>query len=108
MARSRCAISEEMKPKLVYAKIPGAAGVAREVASGEAEIALNQMQELVAVAGIEIVGPFPGNLQLTTVFSAVVMGGVTNVNAAKALIDFLRTPEAAAVIKANGLEPATP
>ena len=104
----RLGISEEMKPKLVYAKIPGAAGIAREVANGEAEIALNQLQEFVPVAGIEIVGPFPGDLQLTTVFSVVIMGSATNVDGAKALINFLRTPEAAGMIKAKGMEPATP
>jgi molybdate transport system substrate-binding protein len=104
----RLGIGEEMKPKMVYAKVPGAAGVALEVANGEAEIALNQLQEFVPVAGIEIVGPFPGDLQLTTVFSAVIMGSATNVDVAKALINFLRTPEAARVIKAKGLEPAVP
>ena len=104
----RFGISEEMKPKLVYAKVPGAAGIAREVANGEAEIALNQLQEFVPVAGIEIVGPFPGDLQLTTVFAAVIMGSATNVDGAKALINFLRTPEAAAVLKAKGLEHANP
>lgn len=104
----RLGIAEEMKPKLVYAKIPGAAGVAREVANGEAEIALNQLQEFVPVAGIEIVGLFPSDLQLTTVFSAVIMGGATNVDVAKALISFLRAQDAAKVIRAKGLEPATP
>ena len=103
----RLGISEEMKPKLVYAKIPGAAGIAREVANGEAEIALNQLQEFVPVAGIEIVGPFPSDLQLTTVFAAVIMAGARNAEASNALINFLRTPVATAVIRAKGLEPAT-
>jgi len=103
----RLGIAEEMKSKLVYAKVPGAAGVALEVVNGEAEIALNQLQEFMPVAGIEIVGPFPGDLQLATVFSAAIMDGATNVDVAKALINFLRTPEAASVIKAKGLEPAT-
>jgi molybdate transport system substrate-binding protein len=102
----RLGIGEEMKPKMVFAKVPGAAGAALEVANGEAEIALNQLQEFVPVAGIEIVGPFPGDLQLTTVFSAVIMGSATNVDVARALINFLRTPEAAKVIKTKGLEPA--
>lgn len=69
---------------------------------------LNQLQEFVPVAGIEIVGPFSSDLQLTTVFSAVIMGGATNVDVAKAVINFLRTADAAKVIKAKGLEPATP
>ena len=78
------------------------------VAEGKAEIALHQMQELIAVPGIEIVGPLPGNLQETFVFSAAVVTDANDVKAVKALIDFLRTPEARAVIKAKGMEPATP
>lgn len=102
----RLGIAEQMKPKFIYST--GLAGVARDVANGDAEIALYQLQELAPVAGIEIVGPFPGDLQLTTVFSAVIMGGAKNVDVAKALINFLRMPEAVSVIKAKGLEPATP
>lgn len=104
----RLGIAEEMKTKLVYAKIPGAAGVAHEVAIGEAEIALGQLQELVSVAGIEIVGPFPNDLQLTTVFSAAIMESATNIDVAKALISFLRSQDAVKVISAKRLEPATP
>lgn len=104
----RLGIADEMKPKLVIAKIPGAPGIAREVANGEAEIALNQLQELVPVAGIDIVGPFPPELQLITVFSVVIMGGASNTEAARTLISFLRNSEAANVMKAKGLEPAVP
>jgi molybdate transport system substrate-binding protein len=104
----RLGITDEMKNKLVYAKIPGAAGVAHEVAIGEAEIALSQLQELVPVAGIEIVGPLPSDLQLTTVFSAAIMRSATNIDVAKALISYLRTQEAVNVIRAKRLEPATP
>jgi molybdate transport system substrate-binding protein len=78
------------------------------VADGRAEIALHQIQELIAVPGIEIVGPFPEDLQETFVFSAGVMTVAKGTDAAKALINFLRTAEATAVIKAKGMEPATP
>ena len=78
------------------------------VAEGKAEIALHQMQELMAVPGIEIVGPLPGDLQETFVFSAGIMAGAREVKAARALIQFLRTPEARAVIKAKGMELAIP
>ena len=60
------------------------------------------------VAGIEIVGPRPGDLQETIVFSAAIMASAKQTEAGKALLDFLRTPEAAAAIKAKGMEPATP
>lgn len=102
----RLGIADQMKPKFIYST--GLAGVARDVANGDAEIALYQLQELVAVAGIDIVGPFPGDLQMATVFSAVVMDGAGSADAAKALIKFLRTAEASQVIRAKGLEPAAP
>lgn len=57
------------------------------------------------VTGIEIVGPLPGDLQNTLVFAAAIMTGAKDATAANALIDFLRIPEAAAVIKAKGMEP---
>jgi molybdate transport system substrate-binding protein len=63
---------------------------------------------LLLIAGIEVVGPLPGDLQSTSVFAAAIMSGTKNAEAAKALVDFLRTPEAAAVIKAKGMEPAAP
>ena len=76
------------------------------VANGKAEIGVAQFNR--PVAGIEVVGPLPGDLQDTLVFAAAIMGGTKSAEASKALVDFLRTPEAAAVIKAKGLEPAGP
>ena len=61
-----------------------------------------------SVAGVEIVGPLPGDLQDNIVFAAAIMGSSKNVQVGKALLDFLRTPEAAAVMKANGMEPGNP
>lgn len=104
----RLGISDEVKSKSIItfrAEDPLAApGYA--VASGRAEIALHQMQELLSVPGIEVVGPLPGDLQQTFFFSAGIMAGAKARDAGMALIDFLRTPAAAAVIKATGMEPA--
>jgi molybdate transport system substrate-binding protein len=102
----RLGIANEMQSKTVFPKPPGTMELM--VANGEAEIGVGQFQGFIAVAGIEIVGPLPGDLQDTIVFSAAIMGGTKNAEAAKALVDFLLTPEAAAVIKAKGLEPAGP
>ena len=106
----RLGIAEAVRPKLVLVSTPDqeATMPGRLVARGEAEVALHQMQELMAVPGVEIVGPLPGDLQATTVFSAAIMTGAKDDTAAKALVDFLRTPESAKVIKAKGMEPATP
>jgi len=95
-----------MKPKTVFLPKAGQVGVL--VASGEAEIAVQAFPELISVAGIEIVGPLPGDLQSTIVAAAAIMASAKDAEASKALVNFLRTPEAAAVIKAKGMEPATP
>jgi molybdate transport system substrate-binding protein len=102
----RLGIVNEIEPKTVLAR-PGD-DTAVLVANGQAEIGVHQFQVLMSVAGIEIVGPLPGDLQDTVVFAAAIMGGTKSAEASKALVDFLRTPEAAAVIKAKGMEPATP
>jgi len=104
----RLGIANEMKSKTVFAKIPDPVAVGLLVANGEAEIAVHQFVELIPVAGIEIVGPLPGDLQDTIVYSAAIMAGAKDSAASKTLVNFLRTPEAAAVIKAKGMEPATP
>ena len=104
----RLGIANDMKPKTVFSKLPGTTGFGREVANGEVEIAINQIQELLSVADIEVIGPLPGDLQNTIVFAAAIMDSTQNMDAAKALVNFLRTLEAAAVIKVKGMEPATP
>ena len=102
----RLGIANEMKSKTVFPnpKTPAEVGVL--VANGEAEIGVHLTQELISVAGIDIVGPLPGNLQNSIVFAAAVMGATKDAEAAKALVNFLRTPEAAAVMTAKGMDPS--
>ena len=104
----RLGVANEMKSKTVFPnpKTPAEVGVL--VANGEAEIGVHIIVELIPVAGIDIVGPLPGDLQNTIVFAAAVMASAKDADAAKALVNFLRTPEAVAVIKMKGMEPATP
>lgn len=78
------------------------------VAKGRAEIALHQLQELLAVPGIDIAGPFPGDLQGNFTFSAAIGTNTGQAAAAKALIEFLRTPGAMRAIRAKGMEPVSP
>jgi molybdate transport system substrate-binding protein len=99
-------ITGEMQPKSKYGA-GGAAGLAGLVVlRGEAEIGIQQMAELMAVSGIDIVGPLPRELQSVTPFVAGLTSDASHPDAAKALIRFLTTPEAKRVIKAKGLEPA--
>ncbi len=76
------------------------------VARGEADIAVQQIPELLPVAGTELVGPLPRELQNITSFSAAVLATSKNPKAAGALIEFLRSPKTAALLKAGGFEAA--
>jgi molybdate transport system substrate-binding protein len=93
--------------KEINAKAKLAHGVpsATLVVKGEADIAIQQLPELLAVPGVEIVGPLPGDLQNVTPFAAGVHVSSQNADAAKALIKFFQTPEAIAIIRSKGLEP---
>ena len=104
----RLGIANEMKSKTVFPNPKAPAEVGALVANGEAEIGVHIIVELMSVAGIDIVGPLPGDLQNTIVFAAAVMASAKDAEAAKALVNFLRTREAAAVTKAKGMEPAAP
>ena len=101
----RLGIAEEMKSKTVFPK-SGPVGIL--VANGEVEIGVHHLVQVIRIAGIEIIGPLPGDLQVFDVFAAAIMAGAKDAEASKALVNFLRTPEAATVIKATGMEPATP
>jgi molybdate transport system substrate-binding protein len=78
------------------------------VAKGKAEIALHQLQELMAVPGIDIAGPFPGELQGNFAFTAAIGTNASEPEAGKALIEFLHTRDAMVVIRAKGMEPVAP
>jgi molybdate transport system substrate-binding protein len=75
------------------------------VARGEAELGFQQVSELVAVPGIDYVGPLPPDVQRVTVFSAGVAAHAKDPDAARALIRFLASPDAIPVITKTGLEP---
>jgi molybdate transport system substrate-binding protein len=75
------------------------------VVNGEAEIALQPIPELMAVTGVDIVGPLPGDFQNVTTYAAGVPVYAAEAEAAEALVKFLTTPAAAAVFKARGLNP---
>jgi len=99
----RMGIEDQVKPKLKQVQgEPAGASVAR----GEAEIGFQQMSELLPVPGIDIVGPLPPDAQKITTFSAGLHAQANAPDAAKALVQFLTSPEAAPVIRRKGMEPA--
>jgi molybdate transport system substrate-binding protein len=78
------------------------------VARGEAEIGFQQVSELLPIPGIDYVGPLPPEVQRVTLFSAGVAAASKRPDAARALIGFLASPEAAGAITRTGLEPLAP
>ena len=95
-------IADAMKDKA--RKIP-ATPVGEIVARGDAEIGFQQVSELLPVQGIDIVGQLPSELQKVTVFSAGIASVSKEPDAGKALIKFLASPIARAVIIKSGMEP---
>ena len=81
----------------------GPAGEA--AASGEVEIGLTQISEILPYANAELVGPLPSDVQSYTYFSAAVSVASKEADVAKAFIKFLAAPAALAVIKSKGMEP---
>jgi len=102
----RLGISEQMKAKTKPQQ--GAEGLAQAVAGGEAELGFMFTNQLLSVRGVALIGPFPPELQNYNVFTAAVGTAAKQPEAAKALIKFLTSPAAVAVIKAKGMELATP
>ena len=100
----RLGIADQVKPK---SRMIPAEPVAAVVARGEAEIGFQQISELLPVPGIDYVGPLPPALQHVTIFSAGIAAGARRPEAARALLEFLTAPAAAAAIAKTGLEPIT-
>ena len=98
----RLGIADQMKAKTIL--VPGAQA-AEVVAKGEAELGVAQGSEIVPIAGAQLVGPLPGELASTTVFTAGIGAGSSAPDLAKEFLKFLRGPEAAARFKAKGFEP---
>lgn len=98
----RLGIADAMRGKITVA---GSGRVAEYVARGEAELAVQQISELVPVAGTDFVGPFPPELQLTTTFAAGVAAASALRDAATAFLGLLTAPDTAPLYDANGLEP---
>lgn len=96
-------IKQQMEGKA--AQIP-ATPVGEIIAHGQADFGCQQRSELKPVAGIDIVGLIPQEVQLKTQFSGAVVRGASQPQAARELLRFLAAPDNAAAIEATGLEPA--
>jgi molybdate transport system substrate-binding protein len=95
-------IADQLKAKTIL--VPGAQSPDL-VAKGEAELGVAQASEIVPVAGVQLVGPLPGELASMTMFTGGIGAESQSAAAAKALIEFLRGPDAAPSFKTKGFEP---
>ena len=100
---ARLGIADVMKAKIVIPD-PGTP-IGEVVANGDAEIGIQQISELLPVAGIDIVGPLPAALQKITTFSAGVLTAAKEPDVATALVKFVAA-ESLRLLKQKGLEPA--
>jgi molybdate transport system substrate-binding protein len=98
----RMGISAEINAR---ATIVPSGFTAERLLTGEADLAVQQISELKQVAGIEVVGPIPPELQTPAVFSAGRTAASARPEQSDRLLKFLASPEAAPALRESGLEP---
>jgi molybdate transport system substrate-binding protein len=99
----RLGIAAEVKPK---EKLKEGGLVADYIASGQAELGIHQISEIVPHDEVALVGPLPAEIQNYTVYAAGVGTTTAHADAAKALIAVFSGPSAQALFKAKGMEAA--
>ena len=96
-------IADQIKPK---AKLQKGGHVSDLVKAGEAEIGIHQISEILGQPGVTLVGPLPKEIQNYTTYAVGVSSAAKQVEAAKAFINVLTGPSAAAALKSVGMEGA--
>jgi molybdate transport system substrate-binding protein len=95
-------IADRIRAKAVL--VPGGL-TAQRLLTGEADIALQQLSELLVVPGAQYVGPIPAEIQHYTEYSAGVSTGSTEPLAARAFLASMKTEAAKSIMRKGGLEP---
>ncbi len=98
----RLGIADEVNAK---ARIIPSGFTAELVARGEAELAIQQISELMVVPGVEVAARLPSEVQSSTMFSAGVLSSSDQPEAATHLLEFLSSRECAPILRASGLDP---
>lgn len=96
-------IADQVKAK---AKLKNGGYVADLLVAGEAEFGIHQISEIVPVKAVDLVGPLPKDIQNYTTYAGGIAAASAQRVAAAALIAFLATPEAIALLQSKGMEPA--
>ena len=100
----RWGITDEIKSRIVQA--PPGVPVGALVARGDVELGFQQLSELIHIEGIDLLGPLPAAVQITTTFTAGLCPGSSQAAAARGLLDFMASPAAAEAKQRQGMEPA--
>jgi molybdate transport system substrate-binding protein len=101
---AKLGIADALKPKTI---IVSGRPVGAAVASGEAEIGIQQVAELVPVPGVTLVGPLPADVNRIIGYSVGIPSKAKEMDAAKAFAKFIASGEALAAYKQKGMEPAS-
>jgi molybdate transport system substrate-binding protein len=96
-------IADQVKPK---AKLKQGGHVADLIVSGEAELGIHQISEIVPVKGVTLIGPLPKEIQNYTTYAAGIATAAKDAEGAKALVKFLTGPRTGELLKSKGMEPA--
>jgi molybdate transport system substrate-binding protein len=100
----RWGIAEQLQGRLVQA--PAGVPVGSLVAQGEVALGFQQLSELIHLEGIDIVGPLPDDIQITTIFSAGVCAATQRADDVRALLAFMASSDADDAKRRQGTEPA--
>jgi molybdate transport system substrate-binding protein len=96
----RLGIAAEVKARAVAIPM-GFTG--EKVASGEADLAIQQISELMSVPGVDIAGPFPSEIQTVSTFDAAIFADAANPEGAAAFMAMLSSPDAVKAYEDGGL-----
>ena len=99
----RLGIADAVRAKAVL--VPGGL-VAERVVTGEADLAVHQISEILPVSGALLVGPLPAEIQNTTTYAGAVSNETVHAAAGRSLLAAIAGPEAVAVLAAKGMTPA--
>jgi molybdate transport system substrate-binding protein len=101
---ARWGIAEVIKDRVVQA--PPGVPVGTLIARGDVELGFQQLSELMNVEGIQVIGPLPPGLEIVTTFAGAICAASTQPDAARALLDFMRSPAADEAKRRHGMQPA--
>ena len=100
----RWGIADQVRGRIVQP--PPGVPVGSLVARGEVELGFQQLSELIHLDGIDVLGTLPPGAEFITTFSAGLCPGSTQAEAVRAMLDFMRSPEAAEAKRRHGMAPA--